>query len=622
MNNRLIAAITLTFTPVLAVADSPQQKPEELIVTATRTEQSYASTLASVTVFAREDIEQLQVQSVPEILAKAAGISVNRNGGRGASSSISLRGNQADHTLFLIDGVRVGSATLGTTPIELIDPELIERIEIVRGPKSSLYGSDALGGVINIITRKADAHRPLQIKMAIGNNDTQEGSMSLSHTGEKLSASLTGSFIRTDGFDNTESNAAPHQDDDGLEQNAVAADLSYRASSTITLGANLQYTDSETEYDTNCTDATTFIAVICSPYSENDNSVAQLYADWQALSWWKVHLSTAQSESNSKEYAREIDINTTFSSGEFDTEKYDTNWQNDFTLGEHTLLSLGYDYLTEKVSGSTAYDVSERDNQAVYTQVLYENGNFSANLGARNDDNEQFGSHDTYNLTLGYALTQSLKLIASYGEAFKAPTFNDLYYPNFGDPSLVPEESDAYELGIQGTHDHINWSLRTYKNNIENLIQYNAAIFANDQIASATIEGVEFTGGLTLNEWRANLALTWLDTEDDVTGNELARRPQEVINLDVDRRFGAWSFGATFYAASSRYNDTANTQELPGYGTIGIRGSYTPNDQWSFRLKADNLLEKDYVISRDFSLGDYQQPGLEVLLSVIYTPSF
>ena len=246
-------------------------------------------------------------------------------------------------------------------------------------------------------------------------------------------------------------------------------------------------------------------------------------------------------------------------------------------------------------------------------------------LGARYDDNEQFGSHTSSNASFGYRLGETLKFVTSYGKAFKAPTFNDLYFPNFGDPTMVPEESDTVEIGLQQTEPSYRWSVRAYQNKVENLIQYNFSTYVNDQISSATMEGIELTLAGQWAGWDIHSALTLLDTENDRTGNELARRPAQVLNLDIDRRFDQWSVGASIYASASRYNDPANSSELSGFATVALRGSYTVNQQWAVKLKADNIFERDYVLAQASSfsgLGDYQQPGLEVLLSIVYTPSF
>ncbi|MCR8922504.1 TonB-dependent receptor [Dasania sp. GY-MA-18] len=610
MKTLLSLAVSAIASGAVVAAEQNHNKADDIIVTATRTQQSYAETLASVTVISREDIEKFQAQSVAELLAKAPGLSITSNGGRGASTGISLRGNQSDHTLFLIDGVRVGSATLGSTAVEYLDPELIERIEIVRGPKSSLYGSDALGGVINIITRQANANQPLLIKAAVGNHNTSEASASLGHKGENYQANLTASYVYTGGYDFTEDKTAPSDDDDAYRQRSLGFNGSYTPIDTLTLGLSYQFNEAESEYDTNC------FGFSCSPYTDSKTESLNVSGSWQLHTAFNSSLSVGSSKDETETLYDEYG----FSGGVFETEKTNIDWQNDIRVSDNALLTLGYDYLNEKVDGSTNYDEDERDNHAVYAQLQFVQGAVSANLGARNDDNEQFGSHDTFNASLGYDIAADLKVVASYGQAFKAPTFNDLYYPFFGNPTMVPEESESYELAFKGFADNYSWAVSAYQNDVENLIQYNSAIFANDQIATATIKGIDASFETELMGWTVNTALTLLDTQDDATGNELARRPEQVINIDIDRSFDQWSVGASIYGASSRYNDAANSSKLNGYGTVALRGAYTIDPEWKLQLKVDNLFEKDYVLARGFSSGNYLSSGLELLFSVVYTP--
>ena len=611
----LVAALT-----VANIAPVYSDQHEETLVTATRTEQTHAETLASVTIFTREDIDKFQVSSLAQLLGKAAGISVTRNGGRGAATGLSLRGNQTDHTLFLVDGIRVGSATLGSTPVELIDPELIERVEIVRGPKSSLYGSDALGGVINIITRKASTNNPLIVKAGFGNNDTRDFSINVGQRTDKIHTNFSASSIYTGGIDNTSVTNLPNADDDAFRQQTLGFNGGIDLTKDLSLSMSYQLVEAESEFDTNCTDSTDFSSVICTPYSENETKALNVAADWAITSLWNTSLSLGSSKDESEILGDDVDLLTTFSGGEFNTKKTDINWQNNFQLHKNVLAIVGYDYLKEEVNGTTDYDVDERDNDGYYAQLQWNHNKLSANVGTRHDENEQFGNFDTYNASLGFAISQDIKIITSYGEAFKAPTFNDLYFPGFGDPTAVPEETDTYEIALRGFTQKANWSIGVYQNNVENLLQFNSAIGTNDQIASATIEGAEITLESELAGWDINTALSYIDTEDDATGNELARRPDKTINIDIDRSFGQWSVGATFYASSSRFNDAANTSELNGYSTFSLRGAYNLSDEWKFQLKADNLFEKNYVLAQSSSLGDFQQPGLEVLFSVVYTP--
>ena len=627
MNKSLSLAIALALSSN-AIAETQtsersNSKPEEITITATRTEQSIANTLSSVTVFTREDIEKFQTRSLAELLSKTPGISITSNGGRGSSTGASLRGNQTDHTLFLVDNIRIGSSTLGSSSLERIDPELIERIEIVRGPKSSLYGADAIGGVVNIITRKANLDAPLSIKAGIGNNNSNQTAVSYGQRGSNYQANLTASYEYTGGYDYTETTTTPSDDNDAFRQTAIGFNGAVDLSKDLNIALSYQLSESESEYDTSCSAPITYAPLLCSPYSDSSTEAFNLTGTLDITSNWTSILSTGKSKDESETLADNIDMLTTTSGGEFNTEKTDISWLNNIQITKELLLTVGYDYLNEKVNSTVDYDIDKRDNDGYFAQLQLNYGDFSGNFGARHDENEQFGNFETYHLAGGYAINNSIKVIASYGEAFKAPTFNDLYFPDFGNPTWIPEETETYEITVKGSNASNDWSVSVFQNDIVNLIQYNFDTFVTDQTASATIEGIEISMDTEIVGWSIHSSITILDSEDDKTGNKLARRPEEILNIDIDRSFDQWSVGATFYASSSRYNDAANNSELSGYGTVALRAAYTLSDEWKFQLKADNIFEKDYVLTQASSftgLGNYKQPGLEVLFSVVYTP--
>ena len=619
MNKSLSFAIALALTSN-AVAEThtserSNSKPEEITITATRTEQSIANTLSSVTVFTREDIEKFQTRSLAELLKKTPGISITSNGGRGSSTSASLRGNQAKHTLFLVDNIRIGSSTLGSTSLERIDPELIERIEIVHGPKSSLYGSDAIGGVVNIITRKAKSDTPLSMKVGIGNNNSNQTVVSYGQRGSNYQANLTASYEHTGGYDYTEVTATPSDDNDAFRQTAIGFNGAVDLSKDLNIALSYQHSESESEYDSSCTegDWPNDNPVLCTPYSDSSTEAFNLTGTFDITSNWISILSMGKSKDESETLADDVDMLTTNNGGEFNTEKTDISWLNNIQITKELLLTVGYDSLNEKVKSTVDYDVDQRDNDGYFAQLQFNHGDLMGNFGVRHDENEQFGNFETYNLAGGYAINNELKVIASYGEAFKAPTFNDLYWPNWGDPTRVPEETETYELTIKGLNDTYNWSVSVFQNNLENPNQ-------NDNSNDTSIEGIEISMATEIAGWGINSAITILDTENDITGRKLARRPDEVLNIDIDRSFDQWSVGATFYASSSRYDDAKNTTELSGYGTIALRTTYSIDDEWKLHLKADNIFEKDYILAQDSNLGNYKNPGLEVLFSVVYTP--
>ncbi|MGI9295339.1 MAG: TonB-dependent receptor domain-containing protein, partial [Pseudomonadales bacterium] len=241
-------------------------------------------------------------------------------------------------------------------------------------------------------------------------------------------------------------------------------------------------------------------------------------------------------------------------------------------------------------------------------------------LGVRNDDNEQFGSETTFDAGVGFALGDNLRLNASFGEGFKAPTFNDLYFPDFGNPDFIPEESENYDLELRGDFESSGFTLALYHNDLENLIQFNAATGITDQTAKARIRGVEASVSTSYFGWQLGMVANVLDTEDKNTGAELLRRPEKTLHLDVDRNFGSLSLGLSVQAEDSRFDDPANTVKLSGFATVDLRARYAINDSWHVKLKLDNIFDRKYATAKDFSLGRYLQPGFETLFSVVYTP--
>ena len=595
---------------------------ETTIVTASRTEQAIADSLAPVTVFEKEDIERIRPVDLQELLSRAVGVNFVRNGGRGASSSLFLRGNQSNHTLVLVDGVRTGSATLGSPSLNNLPPELIERIEIVRGPRSALYGSEAIGGVINIITKKyhdSDGIKPL-LQAAVGENGTVKSVAALSGGSERAQFNIALLHEDTDGIDHTASKADVHGDDDGFEQDAVNASFSYRINEGNRIDGLYQRSEAESDYDGSCF-GTGFVQYSCAPYNDTGVEVANLRAILTPLENWLLTLSAGESKDESQVDYRFLDPAAIGVIGDhFDTRRRTLALQNDWTLGKHHIISAGYERLDDEVDSTQAYDVDSRSNDALFAQWQAELGKIDLALGWRNDDNEQFGVADTRNASAGYNFSDSLKLVFSYGEGFNAPTFNDLYYPFYGVPTLEPETSRNRELGLRGDAVWGGWSINAFQNDVEKLIQYNPATFGPDQIDSAQIRGVEITAATEIFGWHIDANASFLDPIDRETGEDLRRRPRRQVNVDIDRQWGNWGLSAGLRAVGSRYEDTANTDRLAGYALVDGSLSYFINPALRLQLSMKNLFDKDYVSARSFSLGDYQSVGREALLSVTYAP--
>ncbi len=597
-----------------AQADTSSTTGDNIIVTATRTAQSADEALASVSVINRQQIEQLQPGDLLDLLSVAQGVDVSRSGGRGANASLYLRGSNNGHTLVMVDGVRQGSATLGEVSLQHIDPAMIERVEIVRGPRSSLYGSEALGGVIQIFTRRQSGDFKPIISLGYGSDNTRESSVDVGGSLGKTSLSLRASHIESDGMDNQIFDGNTDADDDAYRNTTLSASLAHQFDHGGELSLDYYQYQSHSEYD----QGDSFFAVPDSaPYGENEVESFSAAYRLAVNEFWSTSLAFGRSADESLT----LDDNTS-TRNEFNTYRDQLSWQNDLQLNEQHLLTLGLDYYEDEVDSSQTYSESRRSNRALFAQWQGEiNSRVDFVVGYRRDDNQQFGYETTYNAALGFDLNDEHRLIISHGTAFKAPTFNDLYWPadawSAGNADLAPEESDSIEAELRGNYQSFSWTLTAYRNNIENLIEWaetSPFFWQPSNVSEAKIRGVEMALATQLGEWQLNAAASFVDPEDEATGNTLARRAKRSLSAQLDRDFGQWSLGLQWKLQGQRYDDAANDTRLSGYGVVGIRAGYEFTPQLRTQFRVDNLFGQDYQLS-----DDYYTEGTKVSLQLTYS---
>jgi vitamin B12 transporter len=579
-------------------------------VTATRTAQTADQSLASVTVISRQDIERQQAHSVQGLLRGVAGISLANNGGAGKATSVFLRGTESDHVLVLIDGVKVGSATLGTTAFQDLPVAQIERIEIVRGPRSSLYGSEAIGGVIQIFTRKGGG--PLRPFFSIGGGSDHRFDVAagLSGGGERGWFNLSASGIDTAGFNACNGRPSPggagcfttEPDQDGYRNRSGSLRAGYRFTNGLVLDVHALHTASDNKFDGSFVNE-----------SESTQQVLGGTLRFAPAAAWQVTLAAGRSR----------DASDNFKDGvfktRFDTERETVSLQNDFAIAADHLLTLGADYQDDRITSTTAFAVRSRDDTGLFTQYQGAFGTHDLQLSLRRDDNEQFGGHTTGGVAWGVALGKALRLTVSYGTAFKAPSFNELYFPGFGNPALQPETSRSTELGLSGTPAWGRWSLNAFETRIDYLIAFDAALFAPNNIDRARIRGLEAVLGTQLRGWDLAANITLLDPENRSSGaqhgNTLPRRARQSLRIDVDRQFDQYALGMTLLAAGRRYDDLANSRELGGYATVDLRAAYSLTKDWQLQARIENLFDQAYETAAFFN-----QPGRGLYVTLRYQP--
>lgn len=605
---RSVVPAALLLGCVTVYAADTNSNPDQVVVTATRSAESTDDTLASVTVITRADIERRQARSLPELLTGAPGLSWSNNGGSGKATFAYLRGSESDHVLVLIDGVKVGSATTGTTAFQDIPLEQIERIEIVRGPRSSLYGSEAVGGVMQIFTRQARGPITPAFSVGAGTYNTRHASARVTGGNDSSWFNLGAEGLRTDGFNACAGSLSGgcytiEPDDDGNRTWSMTARAGHRYSATTEADVQWSRTHSEPHYDGSFGNE-----------SHDEQQLASGRLRFAPRDTWLASIVAGRSWDQSDSYQDGAYMSS------FNTRRDTVSFQNDFVLNAANLLTAGVDYNGDDIDSSADYAVTSRDVRGLFVQQQSTLGTHDVQLALRSDDNSQFGRHNTGSFAWGHGFGAQQRVFASYGTAYKAPSFNELYYPGYGNAELNPETSRTIEAGLRGRSQTRQWSVAIYQTNVDDLITYDASINAPNNLDAARLRGAEATLATHIAAWDIQSALTLLDPENRAAGANygkvLPRRAERALRIDADRRIGAYTFGATWFGASQRYDDLANTIELGGYATVDIRGGYALAQNWLLQARVANLFDKSYQTA-----SYYNQPGRTLDITLRYQPS-
>ncbi|WP_282041397.1 TonB-dependent receptor domain-containing protein [Halomonas alimentaria] len=573
---------------------STAQTLNPMVVTAALAPRTADESLASVTLLDEATLRRQDPTSLTDLLRGQPGVDVSNNGSFGKLSSVFMRGTGSNANVLLIDGIRLRSATSGGAAWEFLDPRMFERAEIVRGPRGSLYGADAVGGVIQLFTPEGEGEPTPRFSFGGGSFDSQRYSASLSGaeggTRYHFAASrfdTEGQPVRRDG------------DDKGYDNTTGLVRLAHTFDGGAEVGMLALRGRGTTEFDSSGAPA------------EDDfvQQVAAVYAEAPVTDTWSSRLTLSEARD-------ERDTFDSYGFSAFNTQTQTARWENTLSFGAHELVA-GVEHSDDSVSSTTKYEEDSRDNTAVFSQGLLDFSPLTLQASLRHDDNEAYGDELTGSLALGYALDDHHIARASYGTAFRAPTFNDLYYPGFANPDLEAETSDTVEIGVRGQYANWFWDTALYQTDIDNLIS--AQI--NDvptNIPTTRIRGIEISGGAEINDWTLATALTWTDPEDRSTGNQLARRATQSLRLDIDRELGEWSLGGSWIVQNHRYeyDFLGNSSRLGGYGLLNLRAGWQFAPMWSARLTVENALDKEYVTAKFFDGDDYINVGRSAFLSV------
>ena len=559
---------------------------DQVVVTAARRAETVDETLAPVTIINRQEIERSQVTSVTELLSQVPGVQIASNGGLGSKSGVFIRGTSTEQTLILMDGQKINTAQAGAAPLEYLDPDQIERIEVVRGPRSTLYGADAVGGVINIITRKGAGTPGFTFKAGGGSRKTGEYSANFGGESGSTRFNIGARLFETAGYDRTATRVGFDGDDDAFRNKSASASLSHDFGH-ISTGVNISHTQGKAEYDVNWPTSPQGL-----PISNFELTNINTFVTANINNVWASRLEIGalrdglEDEGPSPSHA----IN----------KRYSVSWVNELAWADNQFLITGFDYADDHTVTSYQYTADERNNTGIFAQNLTSFNTSELQLGARYDNNEAHGGKTTGQVSWGFQLARQLRLVASYGTAFRAPTFMNLYSVPSGDPDLNPETAKNAEIELRGQlNNESHWSINVYHNDIDDLIIYSEGKMRN--VEKARIQGIEFATTTRIQDWDINASFSLLNPENRTLGTWLVRRSRQLFAVRTDKEFGRWSLGGTFRGQGSAWDSTDNkTKKISGFGTVDLRASFSIAEDLKTQLKVVNLLDKEYSTAEGY----------------------
>lgn len=604
MSKKLLAAALL---PTAAFAQQPTQS-DDLVITATRVEQPVSSVLAPVNILTHDDIERLHAQTVTEVVNTLPGIEVVSYGGRGQSSTARSRGGSASQTLVLIDGVRSAGPADSGTNLNALPLNQVERIEYIRGARASLYGSDAIGGVINIITRPAVGTNAHKFSVGAGSHQQRQANWSSAATvGEAGQLKVAGGFDDEAGYNVHPLDGINNGDRHGHTGYNGMLDYQQGVSEQWDLFGTLRWYRNKAQYD-NSSEASSWSAAthqMSETWSENQSyQMGARYHDGGLLSElngaflrtdaYDYNVDESRDEATTRSYARQ----------------YNLNWINNLKLTDSWTVGGGSDWQRDELTpesrsyGSAYPDAAQqRDNTGIYALAQFDDGTWQGELSGRSDDNQQYGRHNTWQSGAGWRFVPQARLSARYGTGFRAPTFSDLYYPGSGNPNLKPEESKNSEVMLDGEAAWLTWRITGYRNDYEQMIQWaddGTGNWTPQNVGRARVDGLELEGEFDTGWLSHRLSVEFKDPQNRETGLQLQRIARQNARWVMQGEWGKFDGSVAWNYQGKRYDDAANTDLIGGYTKWDLALGYRPAAQWKISGKVNNLLDKQYETARGY----------------------
>jgi vitamin B12 transporter len=588
-------------------AQNQDRTLEPVVVTANRTPQVAKEVLADSVAITSEEIAKSGQRNLTDLLQRQRGIEISRNGGPGSNSSVFIRGANNKQTVVLVDGVRVVSTTTGEPTWSAIPLSQIDHIEIVYGPLSTMYGADAVGGVIQIFTKQGEGAPAPTVSVGAGSEGTYSAEAGISGSTGGFQYSLRAAHEESDGFSSKKPGVFGfNPDDDGYKSQSASGRLGLQLAKGHEIGFTFLHSRLDSQYDNSAT---------FDDRLEQKVASYAVYARNQILPNWNSHFQVSESRDDS------TNIEPSGRSG-IDTLQKHISWQNSFTVRSTDLLQLIVEQRKEEAESEALLETRKRITDSIAAAYQLREGAHLAALSVRYDNSSQFGSHASGGISYGYRITSALRANASYATSFRAPTFNELYFPGYGVPSNKPEEGKNAEVGLHYDNGISQYSAVYYHNRLTDMLTsadpcpvtptaYPFGCVFN--VNKALLEGVSLGASTRFGSFILRGSLDFQNPKDETTGKQLQRRARKHGTLGVGYGAGATSAGAEVIFSGERFDDVNNNDRLGGYGLLNLYASYEFARNWSLFGRWNNVLDKNYELAKG-----YNTAGSNVFIGVRY----
>jgi vitamin B12 transporter len=576
----------------------------ELVISANRYPVRVSDVGSSITVIGLEDILASRLPTVLELLRGVPGVDITQSGGAGRIASVTMRGASSSQVLVLVDGIRLNTATLGAYDLSSLRSENIERIEILRGPQSTLYGSEAIGGVISITTRKGRGDSGGDITAEAGSPEQYRSSAGLRGTSGVVDYSVAASHEYHDGL--SAASAGTDKDDDRYENISLSGRAGLNFEEYGRADLVVRYFDSDIDVDG--------IGLGIGPtddpnaVEEREGVIASLNVSTPVAMWWEniIHAGISSDELVG------MDPDSEFGNFKIDNRNINANWQANLLPTDNNILSIGYSF--EERSGESKGSFNEDVTiHSVYIQDQWNHDeSLFAAVGARTDDHSEFGGESTFRGTLAHhAGATGLRLHGSVGTGFKAPTLSDLFFSGFGNPDLDPETSVGIDAGIEYVFfkESVVIDVTYFHNEFDDLISFDVTTSRPENISEAEAKGIELSANAMLgNQAELDLSYTYMDSEDKTTGAQLPRRPGHsgaiLASMSPTEEFRSY---ARLLIVRERIDSDGSAMD--NYERLDLNVEYVMNEHIFPYVRFENVLDHDYEEVNGFETAGFTAIG-------------